>query len=81
MREAGTSTEHLDQALALPQGEAFVAIGAAGFGSLATPGLPALPFRTFTIAVPPDHEPVPQVSVLKEETLDIRILTCLPYLV
>ncbi len=52
-------------------GESFVAIGARGFGSTSAPGLPALPFRTYTIAVPPDHEPVPQVSVLESEVLDV----------
>ncbi len=61
----------LRQAPVTIEGEPFVAVGAAGFGSLSTPGLPALPFRTFTIAVPPDRDPVPQVTVLLRESLDL----------
>ena len=45
-------------------GRSFTAVSAAGFGLTAEPGLPMLPFRTFTVAVPPGYEPAPQIRVL-----------------
>ncbi|HWN82513.1 MAG TPA: C25 family peptidase propeptide domain-containing protein, partial [Candidatus Udaeobacter sp.] len=53
-------------------GEEFVTIGAEGFGRTNEPGKPALPFRTFTIAVPPDGEPTVEVSVLDSESLILK---------
>ena len=65
--ELGKLREHPTTVL----GQAFVEIGAAGFGRTSEPGKPALPFRTFTIAVPPDGEPTVEVSVLASESLSL----------
>jgi hypothetical protein len=52
-------------------GRAFTALSASGFGSTGAPGLPALPFRSFTIALPPGREPLTRVSILAAESLDL----------
>jgi hypothetical protein len=52
-------------------GRTFTGVSVQGFGLTSDPGLPVLPRRGFTIAVPPGYEPVPQVRILESEVLDI----------